>query len=133
MYAVLIGVFSIIIKAASFFVKNRVFLSSIFYTVVWSFLPLLLLIPVGIVLYRILDADIANAFIYWGILLFGVWVFYRLMKGIYVIFDVNPGSVYFYSLIIILLIGGGFLLFAQINNSVIDYLKLTFKQFKIGI
>ncbi len=122
---------TIVVKIASFFVRNRVFFSSVYFSVVWSFLPLVLLIPVGIVLYRLLSADIVNLYIYLSLLLFVVWVFHRLMKSIYVIFDVNAGSVYFYSLIIIIILLGGILFYYQMKNSVIDYLQLTFKQYNI--
>jgi hypothetical protein len=63
--------------------------------------------------------------------LFAVWVFYRLMKGVYVIFDVNPGSVYFYSILFILVLLGGTLLYYQVKNSVVDYLQLTIKQYNL--
>lgn len=122
---------TIFIKAASFFVRNKIFTASAYFTVIWSFLPFVLLIPLGIILYRALSADIINIYIYIALGFFLVWVFYRLVKGVYVIFDVNPGSVYFYSLLIIILIVGGFLLIYQMKNSVIDYLQLTFKQYKI--
>ena len=111
--------------------KNRVFYSSVFYSVVWSFLPLVLLIPVGIILYRILNANIANIYIYWGVIVFNLWIFYRLMKGIYVIFDVNAGGVYFYSILAVLLIGGGLLFYFQINDLVINYLHMAFKQINL--
>ncbi len=133
LYMILMICLSIIIKAVSFFVKNRVFFSSVFYSVVWSFLPMVLLIPVGIILYRILNADIANIFIYWGIIVFKIWIFYRLMKGIYVIFDVSAGGVYFYSILAILLIFGGFLLYYQMNDLVINYLQIAFKQTNFGM
>jgi len=123
---------TIIVKAASFFVRNRVYFSSVYFTVIWSFLPLVLLIPVGIVLFRVLNAETGNLYIFAGLVLFAIWIFYRLMKGIYVIFDVNAGSVYFYSLLIVLLVVGGMLLYYEINNSVIDYLQLTIKQFNPG-
>ncbi len=121
---------AIIIKATSFFVRTKVFFSSIYYTTIWSLLPMVLLIPVGIILYRMLSADVANAYIYAGLILFLLWSFYRMIKGIYVIFDVNPGTVYFYSILIVLLIAGGFILYYQVTNSVIDYMKLVFIQFK---
>ncbi len=133
LYIVLIGILTLLIKAASFFIKNRIFLSSVFYIVVWSLLPMVLLIPVGIVLYRFLNADIANIYIYLAIILFKLWIFYRLMKGIYVIFDVNTGSVYFYSILIILLCAGGFIFYFQVNDSVLNYLHLALKQFNIGV
>ena len=132
-YIILIGILTLLIKAASFFIRSRIFMSSVFYTVVWSLLPLVLLIPVGIVLYRFLIADIANIYIYWAIILFKLWIFYRLMKGIYVIFDVNAGSVYFYSILVILLCAGGFIFYFQLNDSVLNYLHLALKQFNIGV
>src|SRR5690606_11355602 len=44
-------VITILIKIASFFVRNIVYYSSIYFSVSWSFLPFVLLIPVGIILY----------------------------------------------------------------------------------
>jgi beta-galactosidase len=124
-------VITFIIKIASFFVRNRVFYSSVYFSVIWSFLPFILLIPLGIILYRLLDADIINPYIYIVLAIFIIWVFYRLMKGVYVIFDVNPGSVYFYSITFILIIFGSTLLYYQMKNSVIDYLQLTIKQYNL--
>lgn len=128
---VLLLVLTIIIKIASFFVKNHVYLSSVFFTVTWSYLPLILLIPVGIVLYRLLSAEVANIYIYAGLFLFTIWIFYRLIKGIYVIFDVNPSSVYFYSILAVLFISGFILIYYEINNSVIQYLRLVFSQYNV--
>ncbi|MCL5030559.1 MAG: hypothetical protein M1480_16225 [Bacteroidetes bacterium] len=122
---------AVVVKIASFFVRNRVFFSSAYFSVVWSFLPFVLLIPVGIVLYRLLSAEVVNLYIYLGLLFFAGWVFYRLMKGVYVIYDVNAGSVYFYSIIIILVLLCGFIFYYQMKNSVLDYLQLTFKQYKL--
>jgi beta-galactosidase len=129
LFVIFVPLLSIIIKAASFFVRTKVFISSIYYTTIWSLLPMVLLIPVGIILFRILSADIANTYIYMGLLIFLLWSFYRLIKGIYVIFDVTAGTVYFYSILLVLLIMGGFILYYQITNSVIDYMKLVFIQF----
>jgi hypothetical protein len=131
-FILLMVLLTIIVKAASFFVRNRVYMSSVYFTVIWSFLPLVLLIPVGIVLFRVLNAGTGNIYIFAGLALFAVWIFYRLMKGIYVIFDVNAGSVYFYSLLILLFIVGGTLFYYEVNNSVVDYLQLTIKQFNPG-
>ncbi len=122
---ILMLLLTLLIRAASFFVRTRVYISSVFFTVIWSFLPLVLLIPVGIVLYRLLQADVANMYIYLFLLLTFFWCFYRLLKGIYVIFDANLGGVYFYSFLFIVLAAGGILLYYEMINSVISYLKLT--------
>jgi beta-galactosidase len=130
-FLIFVPLLSIIIKATSFFVRTKVFISSIYYTTIWSLLPMVLLIPVGIILFRLLSADVANLYIYLGLILFVLWSFYRLIKGIYVIFDVTPGTVYFYSILLVLVIIGGFLLYYQITNSVIDYMKLVLIQFNV--
>jgi beta-galactosidase len=124
-------IITLLVKMASFFVRNRVFLSGIYYVVVWSFLPLVLLVPVGIILFRILDAEYTNLYIYLGLLLFTLWILYRLMKGIYVIFDVNPGGVYFYSFVFILIVLGGVIIYYEVQSSVLSYLSLTIKQYNI--
>jgi hypothetical protein len=124
-------IITLLVKMASFFVRNRVFMSGIYYVVAWSFLPLVLLIPIGIILFRLLDADYTNIYVFLGLLLFTIWILYRLMKGIYVIFDVNPGSVYFYSFFFILGVVGGILIFYEVQSSVISYLSLTIKQYKL--
>ena len=129
-FAVLI-LLTCIVKAVSFFVRNRVYISSAYFTVIWSFLPLVLLIPVGIILYRVLSADVANVYVFLALLIFTIWVFYRLMKGIYVIFDVNAGSVYFYSLLIMAVVVSGVMFYYEMSNSVIEYLQITLKLFNL--
>jgi beta-galactosidase len=118
-----------IVKAVSFFVRNRVYYSSAYFTVIWSFLPLVLLIPLGIILYRVLSADVANLYVFLALIIFTTWVFYRLMKGIYVIFDVNAGSVYFYSILLIVLVISSVVFYYEMSNSVIEYLQVTLKLF----
>ncbi|MBZ0200532.1 MAG: hypothetical protein K8H86_11745, partial [Ignavibacteriaceae bacterium] len=116
----------LIIKISASFVHNIVFLSSSFFTVIWSFLPLVLLIPVGIILYRVLEADVANLYIYILLAVFALWIIHRTIKGIYVIFDVSPGSVYFYSFLLIALFLGGLIFYFNYTNS-------FFALYKIGV
>jgi beta-galactosidase len=131
-FIALIIITVLIIKLGSLFVRNRVYISSIYFSVVWALIPFVLLIPVGIILYRALDAEVANTYVYLVLILFAVWVFHRLMKGVYVIFDINPGPVYFYSIIIVLVMLASFTLYFEITNSFTDYLMLTFKQYNLS-
>ena len=128
---ILMILLTIIITACSFFVRTKVYLSSVFFTVVWALLPVVLLIPVGIVLYRLLNAGVGNIYVYIFLAAFVIWLLYRLLKGISVIFDVNAGGVYFYGLMSILILKIIFLLYYEVNNSVFQYLKLALKQFNI--
>ena len=122
---------TLFIRLASLFIKTRVYLTSIFFTVIWSSLPMVFLIPLGIVLYRVLIADIVNIYIYISLFALLFWVIYRLLKGIYVIFDASPGRVYFYSSLFIIFIFGSVFLYFEINNSAIQYILFTLKQYSI--
>lgn len=122
---------SVVVKIASFFVRNKVFFTSIYFTVVWSFLPLILLLPLGLVLYKVLNANLVTLYLFIALVIFTVWIFYRLMKGIYVIFDINPAPVYFYSLCFIAVIAGAVLLYTHITESSVYYLMNAFSMYKI--
>ncbi len=124
-------VITIIIKASSFFVRTKVYLSSVFFTVVWAMLPMVLLIPVGIVLYRLLNAGVGNIYVYIFLVAFFIWLFYRLLRGISVIFDIAAGGIYFYGIVSLIGILVIFLIYYEVNSSVFQYLKLTLKQFNI--
>ena len=128
---IVIILLTIIITASSFFVRTKVYLSSVFFTIIWAMLPIVLLIPVGIVLYRLLNAGAGNIYIYVVLILFVLWLLYRLLKGISVIFDVNAGSIYFYGLISIAALKLIFFIYYEVNNSVFQYVKLALKQFNI--
>ena len=121
----------LIVKGASFFVRTRVAFSSVFHVVIWSFLPLVILVPLGIILYRLLNVETISLYIFLAMLLFTIWVFYRLLKGIYVIFDTNPGNVYFYSLIILFVIAASFVIYFQVSNSTFTYIIHELKNYKI--
>lgn len=121
----------LLIKAAAFFVKTKVYLSSTFFTVIWSLLPIVLLIPVGIVLYRLLNADVANLYFFISLIIIKLWLLYRLIKGIYVIYDVNPSTVYFYSIVFILGVITVVTVYYEVNSSVVENILLTLKQFNI--
>jgi|WetSurMetagenome_2_1015567.scaffolds.fasta_scaffold20345_2 beta-galactosidase len=122
---------TIIITASSFFVRTKVYLSSVFFTIVWAMLPIVLLIPVGIVLYRLLNANAGNIYVYIFLVLFVFWLLYRLLKGVSVIFDVNPGGIYFYGSVSIFALLVIYFLYYEVNNSVMQYLKFALKQFNI--
>jgi len=90
-----------------------------------------LLIPVGIVLYRILLAGTINPYIYIGLGVIQLWVIYRLIKGIHVLFDSKPSTVYFYSIIFILALIGSVLFYYELKYSTVQYLLFILKQFNI--
>lgn len=122
MFLLLILFLTLIVKLGSLFVMNRVFFTNSFFSVTWSFLPIVLIIPVAIVLYRILHADVINLYVYIILIVFAFWIIYRLIKGIYVIYDVRPSSVYFYSFVIITITLSVAVFYFQSTCLVVDYI-----------
>lgn len=131
-YFIALMLLTLLIKLMSFFVMNRVLLGNAYYTVIWSMLPYVLLIPLAIVLYRIINTEALTIYLYLGLLLFSLVVLYRLLKGVYVIYDVNPRSVFIYSILLILTVSGAVLLYFQMADSAVDYLIQVFKEIKIS-
>ncbi len=125
------AVVSLLIKAGSFFIKTKVSIQNIMFTIIWAMLPFVLLIPLELVLYKVLMMNAANLYIYIFLIVFQLWILQRILKGIYVIFDVRPFAVYFYSLLIIFLLAGGIVLYYQFSNSAIYFIINAFKQYAL--
>ena len=83
-----------VVRLLRAFVRARVFAYHAYAVTMWSTAPMLVLVPLGMVLYRVLDSSIyvVPAFVLIGILC--AWVFLRLLKGMSIIMDVLPLKVY---------------------------------------
>ncbi len=120
---------ALVIKLASLFVKIRAGFPSIFYLVVWTFLPLTLLLPLELILFKVLDAGNFDTIVLVFLVFFFFWMLQRLLKGVYVIFDVRPFIVYLYSLAVIILAAGGIILKYQLTSSTLYYISNAIKQY----
>ena len=67
------------------------------------------------------------------IIFFFLWILLRLLKGIYVIFDVRPFIVYLYSFLVLIIFFGGIILKYQFSSSTVYYLINAIKQYKLMI
>ena len=117
------------IKTASFFIKTRVEFSSIFYTVVWTFLPLTLLLPVELILFKLLLNGNFDTVILVFLVLFFLWILQRIFKGIYVVFDVRGLMVYLYGFALIIILVGGVMLKYQLTSSTFYFITNSIKQY----
>lgn len=121
-------VISLIIKGFTVFIQNRVLFSNIYFVVVWSFLPLLLLLPLELVLHKLLLLNSYNLILYGVLLFFFIWVIGRLFKGIYVIYDVIPTKVYLYGFLFLVVILGLGLVYFQLSNDTFYFWITAIKQ-----
>ncbi len=120
---------SFFVHLSSFFVKTRVLYSSVYSVAIWAFLPLALLLPIEAVLFKILLTGTYNNIVFIILILFFVWNLQRLLKGIYVIFDVRPLFVYSYAFLTIIILLSAFGLYYQYTVSAFDYISLAIKQY----
>lgn len=104
-----------IVHALRLAVRVRIFAYHAYTVTVWSTAPLLVLVPVGMVLYRVLDSSvyIVPVFVLLGVL--ALWVLIRMLKGVSIISDVLPMKVY----------ATGFLLVASLAAVIYVYYDYT--------
>ena len=91
---VLLLVVGCIVLALRTVVRERIYPYHAFTATIWATAPMVLLVPLGMVIYRVLDSSvyIVPAFLIIGGLC--AWVFLRFLKGVSIILDVLPLKVY---------------------------------------
>ena len=129
LFSIKLSAIALLIKFASFFIKTRVEFASIFYSVIWSFLPLTLLLPVELILYKILGFSGLGIPLTVFFIIYFLWILQRLLKSIYVIFDVSKSMVYMYSLTLLIIIAGSIIIKYQYTHSAIYYISNAIKQY----
>ncbi len=113
-----LGILSALVRLCALIIRSHINFYHSVSVVVWSTLPYIILIPVAIILYRIMETSfsIVSAFALLGILT--LWVIYRLLKGVSIIYDVYPPKVYAAGVLI--LVAGFALLYGYL-----DYTQAT--------
>ncbi len=93
-FFLLFVVLYLIIMVLSAISKSRIFSYHAYVVAVWSAAPMLILVPVGMILYRILDGPmyVVPSLVFLSLLF--VWVLLRILKGISIIFDTYLMKVY---------------------------------------
>jgi len=120
---VLILILTFIVQFFSMFVTVRVFLNHSYSVVVWSFLPVIFLIPIDMILYRVIGS-LGTGFMIVGFGLFIVLIsLSRLMKGISIIYEVSQWRVSIFSLVLILILLTALSIFYDYKFSTFAYLK----------
>lgn len=126
-----INVLALLLKIASLFVRSKIFYSDTFKMVIWSGAPLLFFLPVSIFINRLFPISriLANISNFLLIIFLIIWL-QRLLKSIWIVFDVRPSKIYLISLIVIVFIFTAYLTFLEYKffflDYVSEYLKLYF-------
>ncbi|MCX7798362.1 MAG: hypothetical protein N2249_07045 [Melioribacter sp.] len=130
-FLIKIFIISIIIKLFSTSIQTKVRITNIFFNVIWALLPLTLLLPAELILYRILMIENFNIYIIITIIITLIWIYLRILKGTYILFEVNRLKVYFYGISLILIFAGIVILYYHFTNSTIYYISNSIKQYNL--
>lgn len=120
---VTILILTLLIQFFSTFTKVRVYLSHSYSIAVWSFLPVIFLIPLDMILYRVITG-FGSAMVIAGIGLAVILIsVVRLIKGISIIYEVKQLRVTLFLVAIAALVFGLFLIFYNYKFSSFAYFK----------
>lgn len=118
-------VITLLVMLFSALVRSAVYFYHAFSIVVWSMLPFIILIPMAMILYRLMETDayIIPVFVILGVMI--VWVAIRLLKGISIIYDTQPARVYtggVLLLLILVVVAYGYLDYTQSTSIYMKFL-----------
>jgi len=114
---------SVVVRLGSMLVRSHVTFYHSFSITIWATLPYIVFIPVAMILFRLLEADLYTGPVFLLMAVISVWVFIRLLKGISIIYDVFPIKVYAVGLLIVIVIGAAVYGYLDYTKSTTAYLK----------
>lgn len=113
-----------LIKLFSMLVKTRVYWYHAFAIAVWGSLPLVLLSPLGMALFKLLETDFYVLPIFLIILAFLLWTFLRVLKGASVIYDISRSKAYAGGIAVTVLAAAGLFIYYESSYAITAYVQL---------
>jgi hypothetical protein len=106
--------------------KARIFAYHAYAVTMWSTPPLLALIPIGMILFRLMESEfyVIPSLIIIGVLV--LWVFLRWLKGVSIIYDVRPVKMYVVGAFSCLAVVGLLYLYFDLSQSATMYVSFMY-------
>ncbi|HTY10849.1 MAG TPA: glycoside hydrolase family 2 TIM barrel-domain containing protein [Bacteroidota bacterium] len=95
----------VLVQFLSFFVRTKVYLFHSYSVAVWSTLPMVIFIPLGMILYRVMESEV---YVVPVLVIFGavmVWILFRTLKGISIIYDSSSVKIYAIAIVVFAVLG----------------------------
>lgn len=118
-----IATIAALIRIAAMFVRGRLFFSDAFTITVWAVLPLVLLLPLSMVMYKIFTLTDSMTLMVMLLVGMTLWCGYRLMRATSVVFDIRALWVYLVGIVVFIFSVGGMLFVYNYQTSVISYVR----------
>lgn len=87
-------ILTFILRLVAFVARRKVLLFDAYSVTMWSVLPMIVISPLGMVLYRMMNVPVLEVLAVLVYVVFHIWIISRLLKGTAIVFDVRP--VFFY-------------------------------------
>lgn len=107
--------FALLLRLAGMLSRGKVLMFDAYSVAMWSVLPMIMLSPIGMVLYRVMDLAAIEVLAVVLYVLFHIWIVSRLLKGTAIVFDVRP--LFFYIGGFVLLAGFAVFWLLSLNNN----------------
>ena len=115
----------VLIRMGSIFIRSRVYFFHAFSVTVWATLPLLVFIPVGMILYRVMESDVYILPILATLGAVLVWILLRTIKGISIVYEVRSLNVYAVALLLIVAGLGAIFMYMNHDYSTVAYFRFV--------
>jgi hypothetical protein len=115
-----------LLRIGAMFVKARIYFRDTFTIVVWSSLPLVVLLPIGVALYQALSTDALSLWVPVLILALVVWSLLRTLRATSVVFDVPSSIVYSIGLGLVVAMAVILLITWNASYEAFDFLRYYF-------
>lgn len=109
--------------------KARIYPFHAYAVTLWSIPPLLALVPLSMILYRLLDSSYYLIPSILFCLFLMSWVWLRFLKGLSIIFDMSSLKVYSLGIVLLVVAIGGFYYYVDQTHSAAAYLTYLYRDF----
>lgn len=98
-------------------------------TTMWSLTPMLILVPIGMILYRLIESEAYVIPVFVFLLALSVWVVIRFLKAVAIMVDSPPAKVYLIGAVSIAAIVAGMYIYLDQTQSASDYVRFLYHEF----
>ncbi|HMK39408.1 MAG TPA: hypothetical protein VK569_08710, partial [Bacteroidota bacterium] len=123
---VLLLLVALVVRLLRAFVRARIYAYHAYTVTMWSTAPMLVLVPLGMILYRVLDSSIYLIPAFALMVVLCAWVLVRLLKGMSIILDVRPVKMYLAGLLSVAAILGSVYAYFDYTQSMPVYLSFLY-------
>jgi hypothetical protein len=121
-----------VVHALRLLVRTRVYAYHAYTLVMWAAAPLLAFLPIGMIVFRIMEGSVYILPSLTLIALFFVWVVLRTIKGTSIVYDVHPPKAFLAGSLVLGGVIGLLYLYYDLVHSAPMYLSFLYSMMKTG-